>query len=96
MRQQAPVDTGRLRSNIEAQTTLFNTVEVESVAIDPETGEDYAYVQEHGSRHVRAQPYFNKNIAWWKRTFERTLRELLRAYTSLGSSHKARNIRRGR
>lgn len=61
MKKDAPVDTGRLRREIEYITTRDDLI-VESTAIDPDTGEDYSVVQEFGGRFIKAQPYFFKNI----------------------------------
>ena len=60
MKQLAPVDTGRLRRNIEQEVRSDNIV-FRSEAIDPKTRRDYAYVQEYGIG-VPPRPYFNKTI----------------------------------
>ena len=65
MRKAAPFDTGRLRREIDYTTAHQNLV-IHSEAFDPETGEDYAPLQEFGSRRrgIRAQPFFYRNIRW--------------------------------
>ena len=63
MKKDAPVDTGKLRREIE-YTVTTNDVIIESTAIDPETKEDYAPLQEYGSRYLRPQPYFHRNIRY--------------------------------
>lgn len=62
MKQDAPVDTGRLRREVEYKVTNDDII-VTSEAFDPETGVDYAPIQEHGLG-VPPQPYFYKNIRW--------------------------------
>lgn len=93
MKDDAPRDTGRLERNIQAQTLVSGGVEFTSEAIDPETGDDYAFIQEHGSRFVKAQPYFFRNIRAWRRRAENSLRQLFRNYTSLGQGHRSRRLR---
>ena len=61
MKKDAPVDTGRLRREIEAVVRKDNEVVVSSKAIDPQTGRDYAPVREYGLYGSRAQPYFRHN-----------------------------------
>lgn len=61
MKQDAPVDTGRLRRQIH-QTNQQGGLYIESEAIDPRDGRDYAHTQEYGGRYFPAQPYFFKNI----------------------------------
>ena len=61
MKQDAPVDTGRLRRKIETEVRLDNEVIVTSEAIDPRTGVDYAPLQEYGIG-VPERRYFRKNI----------------------------------
>ena len=65
MKKSAPVDTGRLRREI-GYTTSHQNLIIFSEAFDPETGEDYAPLQEYGStrRGIRAQPFFYKNVRW--------------------------------
>ena len=62
MERDAPIDTGRLSRNIEFHQTDKHSVEIESEAIDPETGVDYAPIQEFGLGNGRNTPYFFKNI----------------------------------
>ena len=61
MKQDAPVDTGRLRREIEAVVRKDNEVVVSSKAIDPQTGIDYAPIREYGLDGNRSQPYFRHN-----------------------------------
>ena len=68
IKQEAPVDTGRLRRNVKSETfALFgnNAVRVVSSAIDPQTGEDYTYVQNFGdpTRNIPATYYFTRTAA---------------------------------
>lgn len=76
MKQDAPVDTGRLRRNIE-YTVTNRGVNIVSEAIDPETGQDYAPVQEYGLRFLPAQPYFRPNITKFIEELNRNLRRRL-------------------
>lgn len=62
MKQQSPVDTGRLRREIEYNADQKGVVYIEAVAIDPETKKDYAPEQEYGGRYFPAQPFFYNNI----------------------------------
>ena len=62
MKRDAPVDTGRLRREITATRVSGDDIVIESIAIDPKTGEDYATIQEFGGRNIRPQPYFYHNI----------------------------------
>ena len=62
MKQDAPVDSGRLRREIEARRINKDDVIIESIAIDPATGRDYAPIQEYGLLGYKEQPYFRKNI----------------------------------
>ena len=61
MKQDAPVDTGRLRRKIEADVRPDNEVIIESSAVDPRTGVDYAPLQEYGIG-VPERKYFRHNI----------------------------------
>ena len=61
MRRDAPEDTGLLKRNIEFEVDDGNLI-IESTAEDPDTGQDYAWKQEFGTRFLPAQPYFYKNI----------------------------------
>ena len=81
MKQQAPVDTGRLRTNVSYTTYVTDTrseLIMESEAIDPNTGRDYAPVQEYGLNGLRAQPYFQHNARWG---FEQLYKRLTAAIT---------------
>lgn len=69
MWRKAPFDTGRLRRGIDFEH-LADGIEFHSEAIEPGTNIDYAPVQEYGSRYIRPQPYFFKNI----RKFRNNLR----------------------
>ena len=84
MKKDAPYDTGRLRRNITGQLTTDQRVDFISEAIDPETKDDYAPVQEFGTRFQRAQPYFYKNIKAFNRRFEAGVRSIFRSLTSIG------------
>ena len=59
----APVDTGRLRREVE-YTVSKERLEVTSRAIDPDTGFDYAYIQNWGSSAARipATYYFTNTV----------------------------------
>ena len=96
MKREAPKDTHRLERNITAQYTIDGTVQIESEAIDPETGVDYAYIQEYGLSRFKTTPYFRKNIQYFIRKVERDLRGLFRTYTSLGAGYRTRQLRRRR
>ena len=61
IKQDAPVDTGRLRRKVEKEVRLDNEVIIKSEAIDPRTGVDYAPLQEYGIG-VPEQRYFRHNI----------------------------------
>ena len=61
MRRDAPVDTGRLRREIDYRQSTYN-VTLFSEAIDPETRIDYAPTQEFGAGRIPAHPYFYKNV----------------------------------
>ena len=79
MRKDAPVDTGRLRREIKYTQSKHN-ITFTSKAIDPEDGRDYAPIQEYGSRYVKAQPYFNKNV---RRFFVETGKDLTRRINNI-------------
>ena len=69
MKQEAPVDTGRLRTNVEYNAIhrqSHTDLRFESEAIDPVTRVDYAPIQEHGLNGLTPQPYFFHNVrqAW--------------------------------
>ena len=61
MKKDAPVDTGRLRREVEYVLTSKG-ITIGSEAIDPDTGKDYAPEQEFGTREFPAHPYFYRNI----------------------------------
>ena len=77
MKRQAPVDTGRLRREIEYITTRDDLI-IESTAIDPVTGEDYSVIQEFGGRFIKAQPYFFKNVRLMISSLTKDLKRKLR------------------
>lgn len=56
VKRRAPVDTGRLRREVTGKVSNGNMANFTSIAIDPETREDYAPIQEH------EQPYFFSTI----------------------------------
>lgn len=87
IKRDAPVDTGRLRSNVEAQLTTLGSVEITSEAYDPETGEDYAVIQEFGSRFLPAQPYFFKWVHRYRSKVTNSLRQI---FINLSSLKRAR------
>ena len=67
MKQSAPVDTGRLRREVEYTvrvTKAESDLIMESEAIDPETKIDYAPIQEYGLNGVRPTPYFRRWARW--------------------------------
>ena len=61
MRNEAPIDTGRLRREIDSKITSSSAT-IESIALDPKTGIDYAPVREYGLDGHPPQPYFRHNI----------------------------------
>lgn len=63
MERAAPVDTGRLRRNIEMEVHSKG-IEIESRAVDPRTRVDYAPIQElpPGTLGIRTTPYFWRNV----------------------------------
>ena len=77
MRKDAPYDTGRLNRNIKYKKKGKGTVEFESIAKDPQTGEDYAPKQEHGIG-VPPRPYFYKNVRKFSRDLAKNLRKRLK------------------
>ena len=73
MKREAPVDTGRLRGNIEAERNPNgNGVIFDSSAINPETGEQYAPKQD------RIHGYFSRNIRKFRYQLHRNLQLRLR------------------
>ena len=62
MIREAPVDTGRLQRQIVSERISDNSVIIFSEAIDPDTGVDYAPIQDQGGRHNRPTYYFTRNI----------------------------------
>lgn len=77
MRKNAPVDTGRLRREIEYTATDDDLI-FESRAIDPVTKEDYAPVQEYGGRFLKAQPYFFSGVRYAMSALMKDLRRKLK------------------
>ena len=61
MKRDAPVDTGRLRREVTYRVPSNRDIVLESKAIDPKTGVDYAPAQEYGLHGLRPQPYFRHN-----------------------------------
>lgn len=57
----APVDTGRLRYEVDAEPAVLDgtrvTGTVHSSAIDPDSGDDYAAFQEYGTRYIKPRRY---------------------------------------
>lgn len=95
MKSQVPVDTGRLRRNIHAQTLTTGGVEIISEARDPETGEYYdVIIEEFGGRHQKGKGFFRRGIRNFRTRLSRTLSKMFRDYTSLGSSYRSRKYRR--
>ncbi len=81
MKKAAPVDTGRLRRNIE-QTIYRDDIVIESEAIDPQTGKDYAVIQEYGlSKFIKYTPYFRKNVRGLITNLNRRLKRRLKELT---------------
>lgn len=70
----APVDTGNLKQQVNAQMLNPNTVQVESIAL-ASNKTDYAIIQEFGSIYRSGKPYFFPNI---KRSINRALVSLRR------------------
>ena len=68
MERAAPVDTGRLRRNIESEITPKGAI-IQSEAIDPKTKVDYAPIQElpNGTLPIRTTPYFWRNVRQMQR-----------------------------
>lgn len=79
MRTDAPVDTGRLRREIAFRASGQN-LRLTSEALDPDSGKDYAPLQEHGFRHTPARPYFWKFTRW---AVAETIRDLQRKITGV-------------
>ena len=77
MKSEAPVDTGRLRTNIEYSNRGGSGLVIESSAIDPNTGEDYAPIQEYGGRNIKHTPYFNHNVRKFISNLHANLRKRL-------------------
>ena len=77
IRQDAPVDTGRLRREVTISTLTNKEVVITSEAIDPRTGKDYAPVREYGLDGHAPQPYFRPNIdRFYVRILDRLKRKL--------------------
>ena len=62
IKRDAPVDTGRLRREVDVEKVTNDDIIITSVAIDPESRVDYAPFQEYGTRKIRPRPYFYRNI----------------------------------
>ena len=82
MKQDAPVDTGRLRREIETYA-LFGAKEIiiKSEAIDPRTGVDYAPLQEYGIG-VPRRPFFRDNADVFftrlRQRLDRTIKQIFK------------------
>lgn len=61
MRKDVRKDTKKLKNSIE-YSKKKDGVEFTASAVDPDTGEDYASLQDTGGRHFAHTPYFKKNI----------------------------------
>ena len=72
MQRDAPKDTRNLVNNIEA---FYGKDEVifQSEAIDPNTGIDYAPIQEFGGTDIKYTPYFYKNIRRFRRNLAQSI-----------------------
>ena len=83
MKQDAPVDTGRLRRGIKvgaqsgAGLGISEAVTITSKAIDPDTHVDYASDQEFGTRYIPAHPYFFKNVRLMRKKITKRAKRLL-------------------
>ena len=62
IKRDSPFDTGRLRRAVELKVQTSDEIIIESEAIDPKTGIDYAPVREYGLDGHPPQPYFRHNI----------------------------------
>ena len=82
MKQAAPVDTGRLRREINSEPLNKKTVLISSVAIDPRTGIDYAPIREYGLDGNVVQPYFRHNIDLLRIRLQERVVRLLKQITT--------------
>ena len=82
MKKEAPVDTGRLRREIEVEPLNKKTVLISSVAIDPRTGIDYAPIREYGLDGNVVQPYFRRNIDLLRIRLQERVVRLLKELTT--------------
>lgn len=78
MKRAAPRDTGRLVRNIEV-TRSRNFVQFDSEAIDPQSGIDYAPIQElpNGTMPFKTTPYFWRNIRQFQRKIFPRINDIL-------------------
>ena len=81
MKRDAPVDTGHLRTEITADSLGGDELEIRSIAIDEDTGVDYAPRQEFGIG-VPKQPYFFKHLRRFAANVEYNIRAEFRRLTS--------------
>ena len=77
MKKDAPVDTGNLRSRIDYEKA-GKVFTIESEARDPETGINYAPIQEFGAPGIRNTPFFYGNIRLFIRDTHRALGAAIR------------------
>ena len=61
-----PIDTGQLQRSLRYEVGA-DSIEFEARALDPDTGEDYAPIQEYGGynaqgQYINPQPYFRRAI----------------------------------
>lgn len=87
------VDTGRLKRNVKLAPTIFGQSILESEAIDPTTGKDYAPTVNDGlgvGRNSVARPYFDNGVRYFQNKFKQNVTALFRLYSSLGASSRDR------
>lgn len=92
-------DTGRLHDNIDYDKRGKNRYEFESIAIDPETRVEYAYIVHEGlgfGRNSGPRRYFSAGIKYFRYKFRKNVEELFRNYTSLGNKFKSIQLFRKR
>ena len=77
MKRDAPFKTGLLRSEIEIVSQDASDIVIESEAIDPKTGVDYAPVREFGLDGFAPTPYFRHNIDLLENKLEERLERKL-------------------
>ena len=78
MKKDVRKDTRRLKNSIKWESTGKNKGYFEATAIDPESGVDYASIQEQASvAGISTTPYFFHNIRAFKRNLTNELRRLL-------------------